>query len=163
MIKGETLVEITVSLGIIAVALTGATMLIASVTHTITNNKLKSQGTAYAEEGTELARTNIKNCGCIANTAGQNFTFAGTTLTPTSPTTLAVGQPGTEVTGSNPTFFRVVNIKQLSPSDKGASGLLPSTISDADTSKYWLVDSQVKWTIGNTNESTSVKTVIAGG
>lgn len=157
-IKGETLVEVTVSLGIIAIALAGATTLIASVTHTVTNNKLRTQGTAYAEEGTEIAVSDIRNCNCITNTTWTNFRVSGTDYKLEKKTSdFAIGNPDYQIGSTG--FYRVVKLKQLDPLVPADVALLPPGV---DPLKYWKVDSIVKWNVDLGNDGTEVITLIRG-
>jgi hypothetical protein len=164
-LKGETLVEVTVSLGIMTVALTGALMLITNVTHVITNNKIQSQATAYAEEGSEIATATIKNCGC--STAGNYLVNAGggSLVVPTGGD-LDINNFATI---PNTTIKRRIAVEdipasQVSPAS-GPNKMLPtgSRVIGGNAADYVLVTVDTQWVTGPDTNTTTVKTIVKKG
>lgn len=153
-IKGETLVEVTVSLAILTIIITSSFTLVVQSLRYVSANKQKTQATVLAEEGIEIAYNHCIECG------GPGDYAVNPNRKELDKKTEAFPNDVYNVPGYSG-YQRIINIRQPNDATELATLINPSLARVGTVDSYWVISSTVSWNYQGRSDSTTIKTIYA--
>lgn len=142
-IKGQSLVEVTVALSILAIAMMGVITLGVNVIGYTIGTKARTQAMALAQQGLEIARDNGTGCGTLEN--GYYYEIVPIDKTKIIKRTTTATYYPVDTTGPFASFQRQIGVRNA------PAGSFPATAQGS----YKLVTAEVQWQVAGTPMGTS--------
>jgi len=151
--KGETLVEVMVSLSIIAIAITSAYSAMILANKLVFSNKYRTQALSLVNEGSDIAYNHLKNCGAegkyTVNVSRDGLVLDSPGIDPVTTSPLPSVEPGSP-------FGRYITITPRTAADLAVDKIIGVTPSDG----YYEITVYVDWTTGSSYQKIQSSTLV---